>query len=248
MKSSDCQSHAPRRSMSLPVRDSLPPPDYWPEYTRPSLPHPPRRAVTAGNQGTHQRDKSSPELPLTSTEDTDNNTHDHPSRIPKSEFGLSPSSPPAHLSINSTRQRLRSLSISTQDSSFSPSTSSTKASPSDGSHDNHFDADNPNRKSLGAVSNASTARQHSNPFKSADLFTTGVTPTTSTRSPLNFRELETSSHTALTAKEKADIWNNLLERSDRAGGTLHMGGQELMSEQMRLSPSLSNYTEITDIP
>lgn len=225
-------SYTPQRSMSPPDRDSLPPPDYWPEYTRPSLPHPPRRAA---NQGTHQRDKSSPEPTFSSKGKADNlltNKNNAQGHKP-------PNSPPAHLSKGLRRQRLGSLSVSTQSSSCPPSTSIRTPLP-DGSQDSHFEAGNSDRTSSGAVSSASTARQHTSLSKSSflgDLSTLSKSPT---RSPLNFRELGTSPHAALTAKEKADIWNDLLERSDRAGGTLHMGGQELMSEQMRLSPSLSN--------
>ncbi|KDQ27103.1 hypothetical protein PLEOSDRAFT_1077835 [Pleurotus ostreatus PC15] len=36
----------------------------------------------------------------------------------------------------------------------------------------------------------------------------------------------------LTDKEKDDKWNDLLERSARAGGTLHIGGAELLSDRL----------------
>jgi hypothetical protein len=53
-----------------------------------------------------------------------------------------------------------------------------------------------------------------------------------------------SPRTPLTAEEKAEIWDDLLERSDRAGGTIHLWGQELLMSEMRLAESwLSNYTE-----
>lgn len=51
------------------------------------------------------------------------------------------------------------------------------------------------------------------------------------RSPLTFREIE-SPRRVLTEQEKADKWEDLLERSARAGGTLHLGQAEskLMSD------------------
>ena len=53
-----------------------------------------------------------------------------------------------------------------------------------------------------------------------------------------------SPRTPLTAEEKAEIWDDLLERSDRAGGTIHLWGQEPLMSEMRLTESrLSNYTE-----
>ena len=45
-----------------------------------------------------------------------------------------------------------------------------------------------------------------------------------------------SAKPALTEKEKIDKWNDLLDRSERAGGTLHVGfGDVLLSDQMRES-------------
>ena len=53
-----------------------------------------------------------------------------------------------------------------------------------------------------------------------------------------------SPRTPLTAEEKAEICDDLLERSDRAGGTIHPWGQEPLMSEMRLAESwLSNYTE-----
>ena len=56
----------------------------------------------------------------------------------------------------------------------------------------------------------------------------------SVRSPLRFREME-STRSRLTEQEKAAKWDDLLERSDRAGGTLHLGETGLMSDNYRLS-------------
>ncbi|KAL4066100.1 hypothetical protein J3A83DRAFT_356604 [Scleroderma citrinum] len=43
------------------------------------------------------------------------------------------------------------------------------------------------------------------------------------RTQLTFRQLDVPRRPPLTEREKADIWDDLLARSDRAGGTLHIG-------------------------
>ena len=53
-------------------------------------------------------------------------------------------------------------------------------------------------------------------------------------SPLTFREIE-SPRRVLTEKEKADKWEDLLERSARAGGTLRVGEARLMSDDPELN-------------
>ncbi|KAG8214960.1 hypothetical protein J3R82DRAFT_8353 [Butyriboletus roseoflavus] len=57
-----------------------------------------------------------------------------------------------------------------------------------------------------------------------------------TGTQLTFRELDTTRRPPLSEREKADIWDNLLARSDKAGGTLHINGAaELMSDSLRFS-------------
>ncbi|CAA7269833.1 unnamed protein product [Cyclocybe aegerita] len=57
------------------------------------------------------------------------------------------------------------------------------------------------------------------------------------RAAFTFRELGSSDgagRRALTEQEKAARWDDLLERSDRAGGTLHLGGEgRLASDRLR---------------
>lgn len=55
------------------------------------------------------------------------------------------------------------------------------------------------------------------------------------RAQLTFRELGAPRKPPLTEKEKADIWDDLLARSEQAGGTLHIGVGELMSDNLRHS-------------
>jgi len=40
---------------------------------------------------------------------------------------------------------------------------------------------------------------------------------------------------AWTEKEKADRWDDLLEMSEQAGGTIHLGDAELLSDSIRYS-------------
>ncbi|KAJ3526585.1 hypothetical protein NM688_g8245 [Phlebia brevispora] len=61
------------------------------------------------------------------------------------------------------------------------------------------------------------------------------------RTPLRYRELE-ASRTPLSEREKAVKWDDLLERSNRAGGTLHLGETGLMSDNIRFS----DYSGISD--
>ena len=64
-------------------------------------------------------------------------------------------------------------------------------------------------------------------------------PSTHSRSPLRFREMGSGEggkdRKVLTEKEKADKWDDLLEKSDRAGGTIHIGNTQLLSDSLRFS-------------
>ena len=59
------------------------------------------------------------------------------------------------------------------------------------------------------------------------------------KSSLKFREMGSGEggkdKKVLTEKEKADRWDDLLERSDRAGGTIHIGNTKLLSDSLRFS-------------
>lgn len=57
----------------------------------------------------------------------------------------------------------------------------------------------------------------------------------SVHAQMTFRELSAPRKPPLTEKEKADIWEDLLARSEQAGGTLHIGVSELMSDNLRHS-------------
>lgn len=68
------------------------------------------------------------------------------------------------------------------------------------------------------------------------------------RSPLRFREMggeegEGKDRKVWTEKEKADKWHDLLEMSDRAGGTIHIGNAKLPSDSLRFS----DYSTLTTL-
>jgi hypothetical protein len=58
-------------------------------------------------------------------------------------------------------------------------------------------------------------------------------------SPGRWKEMGSNEQKALTEQEKADRWDDLLERSAKAGGTLHLGaagGEDgLRSDRLRFS-------------
>ncbi|KAF8488886.1 hypothetical protein F5888DRAFT_1750973 [Russula emetica] len=58
-----------------------------------------------------------------------------------------------------------------------------------------------------------------------------------------FGELGTARGQAWTSQEKEDKWDDLLERSARAGGTLHLGvgSTHLASDDIRFSSGTPNW-------
>ncbi|KAF9219991.1 hypothetical protein BS17DRAFT_769693 [Gyrodon lividus] len=90
------------------------------------------------------------------------------------------------------------------------------------------------RASPSAQSDASTAkpRPRSNSLTLQPAITSD---SPHSRSQLTFREMDAPRRPPLSEREKADIWDDLLARSDKAGGTLHLGVGELMSDNMRFS-------------
>lgn len=62
-------------------------------------------------------------------------------------------------------------------------------------------------------------------------------------SPARWKEMGEDERRALTEQEKADRWDDLLERSARAGGTLHLGaggGEDGLSSDLL---QFSEYSE-----
>ncbi|KAJ7467847.1 hypothetical protein B0H11DRAFT_1814058 [Mycena galericulata] len=62
--------------------------------------------------------------------------------------------------------------------------------------------------------------------------------------PLTFRDMSEKAALALTEKEKAARWDDLLERSERAGGTIHLGTSDQLASD---NVSLRNSTASTQL-
>ncbi|KAG2070995.1 hypothetical protein BDR04DRAFT_1098968 [Suillus decipiens] len=88
------------------------------------------------------------------------------------------------------------------------------------------------------LSEASTPRMRSRSSTS----TSKGSSSSQLQSTVNYRELNAPRRPPLTESEKAEIWHDLLERSDQAGGTLHLdGGSKLESDNLRFS----GYSELS---
>ncbi|GLB43101.1 hypothetical protein LshimejAT787_1300020 [Lyophyllum shimeji] len=99
---------------------------------------------------------------------------------------------------------------------------------------------NPNRRSTGGHSTASTATITNLRRRSSSYLT--MTPPSSPPRTMTFREIGSDGPSiVLSEQEKAKRWDDLLERSARAGGTLHLdiGGRSgehgLRSDRLRFS-------------
>lgn len=90
------------------------------------------------------------------------------------------------------------------------------------------------------LSEASTAKMRTSSRSSTS--TSKDASSSQLRSAVNYRELNAPRRPPLTEREKAEIWNDLIERSEQAGGTLHLGGDgELESDNLRFS----GYSELS---
>ncbi|KAG2359825.1 hypothetical protein BDR07DRAFT_191346 [Suillus spraguei] len=88
------------------------------------------------------------------------------------------------------------------------------------------------------LSEASTTRMRSRSSTS----TSKGSSSSQLLSTVNYRELNAPRRPPLTESEKAEIWDDLLERSDQAGGTLRLdGGSKLESDNLRFS----GYSELS---
>lgn len=201
-----------------------------------SLPLPPRRVTTNSHDSGASRDVSpSPTVPSSSTADPLKN-------LPLSdmfEFGVgSPSSPPSR-PIRSERRKPASIHVPPPSTSISQQRSPVTP------RANHptlvIDVLTPTRTPPGPSSGSSTTKRGPSSASSSTP-PSSVLSSSKKRSPVTFRELE-SPRAAWSEKEKADKWEDLLRRSARAGGTLHIGESGLLSEGLQLS----DYSEPSDL-
>lgn len=194
----------------------------------PSLPLPPRRATTGPYI-------PSPVSPSFNVEDTINNLMPPHSTGPPplTEFGMK--EPPPRPKRSSRRVLPPNVEIPSRSQSMSATSPHSPATPR-ALPQVRVNIDLVRRPSTGALSYASTARQisagssNSNSNSPASALTSPSSAVSQKRSPPTFREMESPRH-RLTEKEKADRWEDLLERSARAGGTLHIGESHLLSDQ-----------------
>jgi len=195
------------------------------EDIRPSLPFPPRRPQQSlGGKISHS--PPSPTIPAFNTNVAVNNFPAPPVlSLSMSEFGVSdsPLSAPPRPRKSSRRQP--------HSSDGSPSPSSTmKPSPISSSPRTpilpnlSIDVFSRSRRSV-----STTSRPRDGPISPSPS-----SASSKNKSPLNYRDME-SPRTALSEREKAAKWDDLLERSARAGGTLHLGETGLMSDKLRFS-------------
>ncbi|KZT25219.1 hypothetical protein NEOLEDRAFT_1178633 [Neolentinus lepideus HHB14362 ss-1] len=219
-----------------------------------SLPCPPRRLGSAGKGSSRPTGSGAPMVPpLASSESFSAATLSHfssqssdggtstwtspitpASGVPLSEFGVQPPPRPpksaqrSHKGSASSSGSVPSPLSGTLGPSTLPSFTITPTDERDNPLDSEAESNmTRDRDSYGASSNASTmkGRPRSNSLGSDSP----------SRSGFMFREFGATPKQQWTEKEKAEKWDDLLERSARAGGTLHIGGEGLMSDNVRFS-------------
>ncbi|KAF7968200.1 hypothetical protein HWV62_31621 [Athelia sp. TMB] len=257
-------TRAPHRAATMPESDPLPPPDRSPDEMRiGQLPLPPRRATATGQQVNYQSNPPnvtplSPDIPLFSNVGAINtfSSHATTARVGHTQHVVpSDAEPFASPPALPARSAKRPPPQTSAPSSVTSQTTHSDMEKSRRSHDVRHVQDKTGagrsllrRKSSEAMITTSAEKaSHSSKFSTISARRNPSSSTTrspsATRSPLTFRKLDTEVKPALTAQEKADIWDNLLEKSERAGGTLHIGGQELISDRMKMESSLSLYSD-----
>lgn len=195
---------------------------------RPSLP-PPRRSNTAGSKHGHdiESDPPSPLIPAFETSEPTNHFASMTSSrysLPTSEFGV----------LNEGTQRpRRSSRRKPPPFDLSPQPVSTQGTPRTPRSPNvpsiNVDVHSIDRKSI-AGSMQSTIHDRDTSHSASPSSATA----SHFRSPLRFREID-SPRVQLSEREKAAKWDDLLMRSEQAGGTLHLGDTGLMSDNVRFS-------------
>ena len=210
-----------------------------PSVELPSLPLPPPRrpAVNPNSLGGKVSELDRPESPTIPSFSTDDAVNAFPSRRLSATLSArsrnSPSS--THPSPASTRSQSSSLPTSPPRPPRSkqrppPPIVVIDDIPAGRKSESHAHVQH-NRRSSGGLSSASTAR----PFGRRSSSIGGTVSSHQSISPpgsavdtiFTFRELDDSAGPkkyALTEQEKADKWDDLMERSERAGGTLHLAG------------------------
>ncbi|KAH8103895.1 hypothetical protein BXZ70DRAFT_670466 [Cristinia sonorae] len=191
------------------------------EEPRPSLPFPPRRQVNAPVG--KPISPPSPTIPTFNTAGAVNNFPSPPAlSLTMSEFGVSPDAPQS--APPRPRKSSRRQPSSPEVATSSGSSPSTRSSHSARLPSLSIDVFSRTRRSISTISRTAAVPPPITP----------LTSSSHSKSPLTFRDME-SPRAALSEKEKAAKWDDLLEKSARAGGTLHLGETGLMSDSLRYS-------------
>ncbi|KAI0085838.1 hypothetical protein BDY19DRAFT_395369 [Irpex rosettiformis] len=148
--------------------------------------------------------------------------------LPTSEFGIREDVPPPPRPPRSSRRKPPTeLTSPTSITPISPPMPPTPRTPR-----------SPNVPKINvSVARASMGGPGSSPYSpSPEGSHSSPASSTKTRSPMRFREMEpTTVRLPLSEAEKRAKWDDLLMRSDQAGGTLHIGESGLMSDNVRFS-------------
>ncbi|KAF7317869.1 hypothetical protein MKEN_00874800 [Mycena kentingensis (nom. inval.)] len=198
------------------------------EHAPMSLPHPPRRIPSANATSKERRTSDTPSIPEFSTAAPINAftprkspvspVSDRP-RVENLLASLGPLVAPPRRSTSSTTERARSFGA--RDDTFGRQNWRTSSAPTTNNEKNN---EKPTSEKL-------SKRKPPNRAMSVPR-----TP----QEPVTFREM-TQKAAQLTEKEKADKWEDLLERSNRAGGTIHLGTSDhLASDDVSLRYSASS--------
>ncbi|KAM5544218.1 hypothetical protein V8D89_001878 [Ganoderma adspersum] len=195
----------------------------------PSLPLPPRRATTGA--------AGSPISASFNMDDALNGATLSHAAVPPplGEFGMN--EPPPRPKRSARRAAPPNVEVPSRSQSMSTAMPPTPQTPR-GPPQVRVDMNLLRRPSTGALSYTASrqpsATSATSPHPPPPVSASASAPSSAVsqmRSPLTFREIE-SPRRVLTEQEKADKWEDLLERSARAGGTLHLGQAEskLMSD------------------
>ena len=196
---------------------------------RPSLP-PPRRSNTGGSKpaADNESDPPSPLIPSFETSEPTNHfsVMSASYSLPTSEFGVLNDAAPQRPK-RSSRRKPPPFDLTAQ---AGPTPGPLLITPRTPRSPNvpaiSIDVRSLDRMSI-AGSMQSTIHDRDNSHSAS--------PSSATfRSPLRFREID-SPRVQLSDKEKAAKWDDLLMRSEQAGGTLHLGDTGLMSDNVRFS-------------
>ncbi|KAI0306044.1 hypothetical protein B0F90DRAFT_958501 [Multifurca ochricompacta] len=242
------RSHSSRSSFSSILCTSSPPPLPVPPLVQSSSPHTRSRTKSTSSSSARRpsqdepqssispylqtRKRSSPDIPAFSVSDVVNKFIERRPSLARHQQQQQQQQQRHH---TSDRLALKIVTPSSEDI-VSPPPRPTRNELRDGAHQRERDqsllAPGSSMQSQDSHSSGSTERPPSRSTPTADTNTGPV-------ALLTFRELGGARKQGWTSQEKEDKWDDLLEKSAQAGGTLHLGagGARLASDNIRFSSS-----------